>query len=166
MCNYFELLHCFLGSLEDHPYALLNGWAVNWASATGIREASRDDRTESGHGRHGRGNGQAEVGDPDLAERLQDKVLELAAAMPETAAEAQLELIEQSPAFKDPGKADIDAVKEAHKSTLAANENSQERFYRLRRISGTPWRPTSVGTTSAGNNERHSTTASTGTCGR
>ncbi|WP_143686840.1 hypothetical protein [Streptomyces sp. TLI_171] len=58
-----------------------------------------------------------------------DKVLRFAAAMPEMATEARIKLIEQFPAFKDLGKADLDAVKEAHKSTLAANENSQEQFY-------------------------------------
>ncbi|MBV6695721.1 hypothetical protein KV557_01110 [Kitasatospora aureofaciens] len=59
-----------------------------------------------------------------------DKVLKFAAAMPEMATEVRLKLIEQFPAFKDLGKADIDAVKEAHKSRLAANENSQDQFYR------------------------------------
>jgi hypothetical protein len=58
-----------------------------------------------------------------------NKVLEFAAAMPEMATEVRLKLIEQFPAFKDLGKANIDAVREAHKSTLAANENSQEHFY-------------------------------------
>ncbi|MEU8509564.1 hypothetical protein AB0C40_33740 [Streptomyces brevispora] len=43
-----------------------------------------------------------------------DKVLKFAAAMPEMATEARLELIEQFPAFKDLGKADIDAVAEVH----------------------------------------------------
>jgi hypothetical protein len=59
-----------------------------------------------------------------------DKVLKFAAAMPEMATEVRLKLIEQFPAFKDLGKADIDAVKEAHKSTLEANEDSQGQFYR------------------------------------
>ncbi|MFE5594234.1 hypothetical protein [Streptomyces sp. NPDC056549] len=56
-------------------------------------------------------------------------MLKFAAAMPEMATEVRLKLIEQFPAFKDLGKADIDAVAEAHKSTLAANENSQSHFY-------------------------------------
>lgn len=59
-----------------------------------------------------------------------DKVLKFAAAMPEMASEVRLKLIEQFPAFKDLGKANIDAVTEAHKSTLAANENSQNHFYK------------------------------------
>ncbi|MEU9630041.1 hypothetical protein AB0D89_24980 [Streptomyces luteogriseus] len=59
-----------------------------------------------------------------------DKVLKFAAAMPEMATEARLKLIEQFPAFKDLGKANIDAVAEAHRSTLAANENSQNHFYK------------------------------------
>ncbi|MFF9645362.1 hypothetical protein [Kitasatospora aureofaciens] len=57
-------------------------------------------------------------------------MLKFAAAMPKMATEVQLDLIEQFHVFKDLGKADIDAVKEAHKSTLAASENSQEHFYR------------------------------------
>ncbi|WP_328736587.1 hypothetical protein [Streptomyces bobili] len=59
-----------------------------------------------------------------------DKVLKFAAAMPEMATEVRLKLIEQFPAFKDLGKANIDAVTEAHKSTLTANENSQNHFYK------------------------------------
>ncbi|MFC9331967.1 hypothetical protein [Kitasatospora sp. NPDC057015] len=59
-----------------------------------------------------------------------NKALKIAAAMPEMATEVRLKLIEQFPAFKDLGNANIDAVKEAHKSTLAANENSQNHFYR------------------------------------
>ncbi|MFD0435273.1 hypothetical protein [Streptomyces chartreusis] len=59
-----------------------------------------------------------------------DKVLKFAAAMPDMATEVRLKLIDQFPAFKDLGKADIDAVAEAHKSTLAANENSQNHFYK------------------------------------
>ncbi|MFF4345595.1 hypothetical protein ACFY00_37520 [Kitasatospora sp. NPDC001540] len=58
-----------------------------------------------------------------------DKVLKFAAAMPEMATEARIKLIEQFPTFKDLGKANIEAVKEAHESTVAANENSQNHFY-------------------------------------
>ncbi|MER5739720.1 MULTISPECIES: hypothetical protein [unclassified Streptomyces] len=57
-----------------------------------------------------------------------DKVLRFAAAMPEMATEVRLKLVEQFPAFKDLAKADVAAVAEAHKSTLAANENSQNHF--------------------------------------
>ncbi|MFD9394096.1 hypothetical protein ACFWBB_26180 [Streptomyces sp. NPDC060000] len=67
---------------------------------------------------------------PNWRNLSKDKVLKFAAAMPEMATELRLELIEQFPAFKDLSKADIDAVTEAHKSTLAANENSQNHFYR------------------------------------
>ncbi|MFE2346120.1 hypothetical protein [Kitasatospora cineracea] len=58
-----------------------------------------------------------------------DKVLKFAAAMPEMATEARIKLIEQFPTFKDLGKANIKAVKEAHESTVAANENSQNHFF-------------------------------------
>ncbi|MFF8554570.1 hypothetical protein ACF058_17245 [Streptomyces sp. NPDC015501] len=70
------------------------------------------------------------LGIPNWRNLSKDKVLKFAAAMPEMATEVRLKLIEQFPAFKDLGKADIDAVAEAHKSTLAANENSQNHFYR------------------------------------
>ncbi|MEU0028528.1 hypothetical protein [Streptomyces sp. NPDC006335] len=69
------------------------------------------------------------LGIPDWRNLSKDKVLKFAAAMPEMATEVRLKLIEQFPAFKDLAKADIDAVTEAHKSTLAANENSQNHFY-------------------------------------
>ena len=69
------------------------------------------------------------LGIPNWRNLSKDKVLKFAAAMPEMATEVRLKLIEQFPAFKDLGKADIDAVTEAHKSTLAANENSQNHFY-------------------------------------
>ncbi|MFE3854746.1 hypothetical protein ACFXPN_26895 [Streptomyces griseorubiginosus] len=69
------------------------------------------------------------LGIPNWRNLSKDKVIRFAAAMPEMATEVRLKLIEQFPAFKDLGKADIDAVAEAHKSTLAANENSQNRFY-------------------------------------
>ncbi|MFI9213888.1 hypothetical protein ACIGW7_37860 [Streptomyces sp. NPDC053253] len=69
------------------------------------------------------------LGIPDWRSLSKDKVLKFAAAMPEMATEVRLKLIEQFPAFKDLGKADIDAVTEAHRSTLAANENSQNHFY-------------------------------------
>ncbi|MFZ3557197.1 hypothetical protein [Streptomyces sp. BH055] len=59
-----------------------------------------------------------------------DKVLKAVAAMPEMATEVRLKVIEQFPAFKELGKADIAAVTEAHKSTLAANENSQNHFFK------------------------------------
>jgi len=70
------------------------------------------------------------LGIPNWRNLSKDKVLRFAAAMPEMATEVRLKLIEQFPAFKDLGKADIDAVTEAHKSTLAANENSQNHFYK------------------------------------
>ncbi|MFB7212194.1 hypothetical protein [Streptomyces sp. NPDC056255] len=69
------------------------------------------------------------LGIPNWRNLSKDKVLKFAAAMPEMATEVRLKLIEQFPAFKDLGKANIDAVTEAHKSTLAANENSQNHFY-------------------------------------
>ena len=70
------------------------------------------------------------LGIPNWRNLSKDKVLKFAAAMPEMATEVRLKLIEQFPAFKDLAKADIDAVAEAHKSTLAANENSQNHFYK------------------------------------
>ncbi|MER5571649.1 hypothetical protein ABT083_36605 [Streptomyces goshikiensis] len=70
------------------------------------------------------------LGIPNWRNLSKDKVLKFAAAMPEMATEVRLKLIEQFPAFKDLAKADIDAVTEAHKSTLTANENSQNHFYR------------------------------------
>ncbi|MCS0604626.1 hypothetical protein NX794_25915 [Streptomyces sp. LP11] len=70
------------------------------------------------------------LGIPNWRNLSKDKVLKFAAAMPEMATEARLKLIEQFPAFKDLGNAHIDAVTEAHKSTLAANENSQNHFYK------------------------------------
>ncbi|MGW6616987.1 hypothetical protein ACWGA0_26515 [Streptomyces erythrochromogenes] len=69
------------------------------------------------------------LGIPNWRNLSKDKVLKFAAAMPEMATEVRLKLIEQFPAFKDLAKADVDAVTEAHKSTLAANENSQNHFY-------------------------------------
>ncbi|WEH18148.1 hypothetical protein [Streptomyces sp. VNUA24] len=59
-----------------------------------------------------------------------DKVLNFVASMPEMPTKVRLKIIEQFPAFKDLGKDNIDAVKEAHKSTLAANENSQNHFFK------------------------------------
>ncbi|MFE5013785.1 hypothetical protein [Streptomyces sp. NPDC056690] len=70
------------------------------------------------------------LGIPNWRNLSKDKVLKFAAAMPEMATEVRLKLIEQFPSFKDLGKANIDAVTEAHKSTLAANENSQNHFYK------------------------------------
>ncbi|MGW5768788.1 hypothetical protein ACWEVY_06530 [Streptomyces longwoodensis] len=70
------------------------------------------------------------LGIPSWRNLSKDKVLKFAAAMPEMATEVRLKLIEQFPAFKDLGKTNIDAVTEAHKSTLAANENSQNHFYK------------------------------------
>ncbi|MFJ3616192.1 hypothetical protein [Streptomyces hydrogenans] len=69
------------------------------------------------------------LGIPDWRSLSKDKVLKFAAAMPEMATEVRLKLIEQFPAFKDLGKANIDAVTQAHKSTLEANENSQNHFH-------------------------------------
>ncbi|MFJ3641998.1 hypothetical protein ACIPRD_19880 [Streptomyces sp. NPDC090108] len=70
------------------------------------------------------------LGIPSLRNRSKEKVAKLKAKLPEMATEVQLKLVEQFPAFKDLGKANIDAVKEAHKATLAANENSQNHFYK------------------------------------
>ncbi|MFD3518353.1 hypothetical protein [Streptomyces sp. NPDC058657] len=70
------------------------------------------------------------LGIRDWRNLSKDRVLKFAAAMPEMATEVRLKLIEQFPAFKDLAKADIDAVTEAHKSTLAANENSQNHYYK------------------------------------
>lgn len=69
------------------------------------------------------------LGIPSWRNLSKDKVLKFAAAMPEMTTEVRLKLIEQFPAFKDLGKAKLDAVNEAHKATLAANENSQNHFY-------------------------------------
>ncbi|MFB7513255.1 hypothetical protein [Streptomyces sp. NPDC056144] len=69
------------------------------------------------------------LGIPNWRNLSKDKVLRFAAAMPEMATEVRIKLIDQFPAFKDLAKADIDAVSDAHKSTIAANEKSQNRFY-------------------------------------
>ncbi|MGW6540530.1 hypothetical protein ACWGBV_03440 [Streptomyces sp. NPDC055051] len=70
------------------------------------------------------------LGIPDWRGLSKEKVLKFAAAMPEMATEVRLKLIEQFPAFKDLGKANIDAVTQAHKSTLTANDNSQNQFHK------------------------------------
>lgn len=87
-------------------------------------------RTESGMGDVNESAVKRKLGIPNWRNLSKDKVLKFAAAMPEMATEVRLKLIEQFPAFKDLGKADIAAVTEAHKSTLAANENSQNHFYK------------------------------------
>lgn len=70
------------------------------------------------------------LGIPSLRNRSKEKVAKLKAKLPEMASEVQLKIIEQFPAFRDLGKANIDAVAEAHKSALAANEASQNQFYK------------------------------------
>lgn len=94
-----------------------------------IRDASRNDERSQGMGDVNESAVKRKLGIPNWRNLSKDKVLKFAAAMPEMATEVRLKLIEQFPAFKDLGKADIDAVAEAHKSTLAANENSQNHFY-------------------------------------
>ncbi|MGW6924903.1 hypothetical protein ACWGA9_27125 [Streptomyces sp. NPDC054950] len=94
-----------------------------------IRDASRDDERTQGMSDVNESAVKRKLGIPNWRNLSKDKVLKFAAAMPEMATEVRLKLIEQFPAFKDLGKADIDAVTEAHKSTLAANENSQNHFY-------------------------------------
>ncbi|MBA8947057.1 hypothetical protein ACWDY7_23315 [Streptomyces calvus] len=95
-----------------------------------IRDASRDDEWSQGMGDLNESAVKRKLGIPNWRNLSKDKVLKFAAAMPEMATEARLRLIEQFPAFKDLGKANIDAVAEAHRSTLAANENSQNHFYK------------------------------------
>jgi hypothetical protein len=95
-----------------------------------IRDASRDDEWSQGMGDVNESAVKRKLGIPNWRNLSKDKVLKFAAAMPEMATEARLKLIEQFPAFKDLGKANIDAVAEAHRSTLAANENSQNHFYK------------------------------------
>ncbi|MFF8940187.1 hypothetical protein ACF08O_36905 [Streptomyces paradoxus] len=95
-----------------------------------IRDASRDDEWSQGMGDVNEAAVKRKLGIPNWRNLSKDKVLKFAAAMPEMATEARLKLIEQFPAFKDLGKANIDAVAEAHRSTLAANENSQNHFYK------------------------------------
>ncbi|MFD4032411.1 hypothetical protein ACFWVP_18260 [Streptomyces sp. NPDC058637] len=92
--------------------------------------SSRHDERGQGMGYVNEAAVKRKLGIPNWRNLSKDKVLKFAAAMPEMATEVRLKLIEQFPAFKDLGKADIDAVTEAHKSTLAANENSQNHFYK------------------------------------
>ncbi|MFC7919500.1 hypothetical protein [Streptomyces cinereoruber] len=94
-----------------------------------IRDASWDDERSLVMGDVNEAAIKQKLGIPNWRNLSKDKVLKFAAAMPEMATEVRLKLIEQFPAFKDLGKADIDAVTEAHKSTLAANENSQNHYY-------------------------------------
>ncbi|WP_406406174.1 hypothetical protein [Streptomyces sp. NBC_01643] len=89
-----------------------------------------DDEWSQGMGDVNESAVKRKLGIPNWRNLSKDKVLKFAAAMPEMATEVRLKLIEQFPAFKDLGKANIDAVTEAHKSTLAANENSQNQFYK------------------------------------
>ncbi|MFF7554241.1 hypothetical protein ACFZA9_15300 [Streptomyces olivaceus] len=103
--------------------------ALPMGTAT-IRDASRDDEWSQGMGDVNESAVKRKLGIPNWRNLSKDKVLKFAAAMPEMATEARLKLIEQFPAFKDLGKANIDAVAEAHRSTLAANENSQNHFYK------------------------------------
>jgi hypothetical protein len=90
----------------------------------------RDDERSQGMGHVNEAALKRKLGIPNWRNLSKDKMLKFAAAMPEMATEVRLKLIEQFPAFKDLAKADIDAVAEAHKSTLAANENSQNHFYK------------------------------------
>ncbi len=86
-----------------------------------IRDASRDDEWSQGMGDVNESAVKRKLGIPNWRNLSKDKVLKFAAAMPKMATEARLKLIEQFPAFKDLGKANIDAVAEAHRSTLAAS---------------------------------------------
>ncbi|MFF0188653.1 hypothetical protein [Streptomyces sp. NPDC005244] len=135
-------------------------------SIASIRNASRDDERSQGMGDVNEAAVKRKLGIPNWRNLSKDKVLKFAAAMPEMATEVRLKLIEQFPAFKDLGKADIDAVAEAHKSLSQPTRTVRTISTGLHRTSGTPCGTTSVGTTSAGNNGRPSTTASTGTYGR
>ncbi|WP_406007562.1 hypothetical protein OG440_16420 [Streptomyces sp. NBC_00637] len=99
-------------------------------STATIRDASRDDERSQRMGDVNESAVKRKLGIPNWRNLSKDKVLKFAAAMPEMATEVRLKLIEQFPSFKDLGKANIDAVAEAHKSTLAANENSQDHFYK------------------------------------
>ncbi|MGA4858519.1 MULTISPECIES: hypothetical protein [Streptomyces] len=59
-----------------------------------------------------------------------DQVLKYTAVTPGTATEVRLKQTEQFAALEALGKNAVDAVREAHNSALAANENSQGHFYR------------------------------------
>jgi hypothetical protein len=113
--------------MASRPRTRKRGLSVGTAT---IRDASRNDERSQGMGDVNESAVKRKLGIPNWRNLSKDKVLKFAAAMPEMATEARLKLIEQFPAFKDLGKADIDAVAEAHKSTLAANENSQNHFYK------------------------------------
>ncbi|MGW4645828.1 hypothetical protein [Kitasatospora sp. NPDC004289] len=58
-----------------------------------------------------------------------EKVLKFAAMVPDTSNEVRLKLLEQFPAFKDLAVNSVDALKKAHRTTVAANENNQERLH-------------------------------------
>ncbi|AUG76692.1 hypothetical protein CFP65_1818 [Kitasatospora sp. MMS16-BH015] len=59
-----------------------------------------------------------------------EKVVRFAAAIPDVGTEVRLKIIEQFPAFKDLAKGSVDAVRQAHQSTVDANETSQDHFHR------------------------------------
>ncbi|MEU3567682.1 hypothetical protein AB0E96_04500 [Kitasatospora sp. NPDC036755] len=73
------------------------------------------------------------LGIPSWRHLSKDKVVNFVAAMPEMSTEVRLKLIEKLPVFKDLAKNSVDAMVEAHKSTLSANEKSQEHFHQASR---------------------------------
>ncbi|MFH9613119.1 hypothetical protein ACH4MM_05010 [Streptomyces pratensis] len=58
-----------------------------------------------------------------------DKVIRLAAMVPDMGTEVALKVVEQFPAFRDLARDAVDAMKNAHESTLSANKESQEYVY-------------------------------------
>ncbi|MGY3200471.1 hypothetical protein [Streptomyces sp. TE5632] len=59
-----------------------------------------------------------------------DKMIRFAAMMPDMDTEVALKIVEQFPVFKDFAKDAVDAMEEAHESTLSANKQSQEHVHR------------------------------------
>ena len=59
-----------------------------------------------------------------------DKMIRFAAMMPNMDTEVALKIVEQFPVFKDFARDVVDAMKEAHESTLSANKQSQDHFHR------------------------------------
>lgn len=60
-----------------------------------------------------------------------DKMTRFAAMMPDMGTEVTLKIIEQFPSFKDFANEIVDAIKQAHGSTLSSNSESQEHFYQI-----------------------------------
>ncbi|MGW2022066.1 hypothetical protein [Streptomyces decoyicus] len=69
------------------------------------------------------------LGIPSWRHLSKDKVVKFVAMMPDIGTEVRLKIVEQFPAFKDLAANSVDSVKQAHKSTLSANEKSQEHFH-------------------------------------